>query len=112
MRNSLVKSNVYGNKSITFDQYPNEAWDFLSGDPDGDSDSVKKMWEAVPWLFAGVNIISQSAAEIPLALYRGNREVTSSEDWQDHACHEHDGAHREDAPVRLVPDGNGDERGD
>jgi phage portal protein BeeE len=82
-KTAIVKSNVYGTKSITFDQYPDEAWDFVSGDPGGLSDSVKEMWANVPWLYAGVNIISQSAAEIPVALYRGKEEITSSEDWQD-----------------------------
>jgi phage portal protein BeeE len=75
--------NVYGTKNLTFDQYPDEAWTFLSGDPDAQSDSVKAMWATVPWLYQGVNIISQSAGELPIALYKGKRELTSSEDWND-----------------------------
>jgi len=82
-KTALIKSNVYGTKSIIFDQYPDSAWDFVSGDPNAKSESIKEMWASVPWLYAGVNIISQTAAEIPIALYRGNTEVASNEDWQD-----------------------------
>jgi phage portal protein BeeE len=82
-KQSMQMMNAYGTKSITFDQYPDEAWDFLSGDPDGNAESVQKMWASVPWLYQGINIISQSCAEIPLALYRGETEITSSEDWKD-----------------------------
>lgn len=79
----LIASNVYGTKSITLDQYPDEAWEFLTGDPNANAESVKEMWAAVPWLYRGVNIIAQASAEIPVSLYRGNTEITSSEEWKD-----------------------------
>ena len=38
-------------KSIDLPQYPNEAWNWLTGKPDADKAGPEQYWKAIPWLF-------------------------------------------------------------
>ena len=76
MKSTVNLTNVYGTKSITLDQYPPSAWDFLTGDEDGiDPASVKQLSESVPWLFRGVNIIVQAVSSVPICLTNGKNDA-------------------------------------
>lgn len=66
-------SNVHGTKSIDFPQYPDSAWTFLSGAPEGEN-TVKEMTKAVPWLNRGLGVLVQSASEVPICLMKGDVE--------------------------------------
>ena len=67
-------SNVHGTKSIDLPQYPDSAWTFLSGAPEGE-DSVRALTKAVPWLNRGLSVLVQSASEVPIMLMRGENEM-------------------------------------
>ena len=76
MKPTINLTNVYGTKSITLDQYPPEAWDFLEGDADGiDVASIRMLAEAVPWLFRGLNILVQAVASVPMCLTKGKKDA-------------------------------------
>lgn len=76
MPNRINLTNVFGTKSITLDQYPPEAWDWLAGDPDGaDSADVKTLSDAVPWLYRGLNILVQAVASVPVCMVKGKKDV-------------------------------------
>ena len=92
MKSTVNLTNVYGTKSITLDQYPPEAWNFLSGDAEGiDTASIRMLSEAVPWMYRGLNIIVQAVSTVPIALVKGKREagyvgtedITSPFPWVD-----------------------------
>lgn len=69
-------TNVFGTKSIELNQYPPEAWDWLSGDPDSiDKADVKELSATVPWLYRGLNIIIQAASQVPICMVKGKRDV-------------------------------------
>jgi hypothetical protein len=75
MKPTVNISNVYGTKSITLDQYPPEAWNFMSGDPDGaEKADVKLLSETVPWLFRGLNIIVEAISTVPICLTNGKEK--------------------------------------
>lgn len=70
-----------GRKSVPLSSLPPEAWTFLTGGtPDGSK--VKQLYDAVPWLFRGVNSRAASLAAIPFSIFRGKEEIDRSEDWQ------------------------------
>lgn len=72
MKPRINLTNVFGTKSITLDQYPPEAWDWITGEPDGaDKADVKLLSESVPWLYRGVNILVQAVASIPVCMVKG-----------------------------------------
>lgn len=79
-------TNVFGTKSVNLDQYPPEAWDWLTGDPDkrAEQQDVATLWAAVPWLYRGVDKIATGAASIPFGVEnKAGKEITNSADWQD-----------------------------
>jgi hypothetical protein len=76
MKSTINLTNVYGTKSILLDQYPPEAWDFLEGDADGiDKASIKMLYEAVPWLFRGLQILTTAASSVPVCLTNGKTDA-------------------------------------
>ncbi len=82
----LQLTNVYGTKSVNLDQYPPEAWDWITGDPDKheNQQSVATLWAAVPWLYRGVDKISTGIKSVPFGIEnKAGKEITNSEDWQD-----------------------------
>jgi len=66
--------NVFGTKSILLENYPDSAWDWISGRPE-DTEGVKAMSEQVPWLFRGIRTIVQGVAEVPVCLMKGDDDV-------------------------------------
>ncbi len=79
-------TNVYGTKSVNLDQYPPEAWDWLTGDADKslDKQDIATLWASVPWLYRGVDKIATGVTSIPFGLEnKAGKEITHSADWQD-----------------------------
>lgn len=58
-----------------------EAWTYITGGED--QSEIKVVQANVPWLYRGVSLIGSAVANVPFSIYRGNTEVTSSEDWED-----------------------------
>lgn len=74
MKDIIQTNNVFGTKSILLEQYPDSAWNWISGAPE-DAVSVKALSEQVPWLFRGIRAIVQGVAEVPICLMKGDAEV-------------------------------------
>lgn len=69
-------------KSIDLPQYPDEAWNWLSGKPDGELPGLQQYYEAIPFLFRGANIRADRVSSMPFSIFRGETEVDSSDDYQ------------------------------
>lgn len=84
-RNYLSVSSVYGTKSITFDQYPPESWDWLFGGPDEpDKVKVSELWRTIPWLYRGTLLRAQAVASVPFAiLNKKGKDITTSDEYED-----------------------------
>lgn len=54
-------------KSIPLNQLPPEAWQHLSGTPA--ATSVLKLYNSVPWLYRGVNLIADAVGNMPWAYH-------------------------------------------
>lgn len=73
-KDKIGLSNVFGTKSILLENYPDSAWNWISGRPE-DAEGVKAMSEQVPWLFRGIRTIVQGVAEVPVCLMKGDEDV-------------------------------------
>jgi len=71
-----------GRKSITFDNYPPEAWEVLDGPKDNDYESPEFLFRRVPWLGRAVKMRSDAVASVPFVLMKGDKEIDTSEEWQ------------------------------
>ena len=73
-----MNKHIYfdGTKSITLDQYPDEAWTWLTGQPDSGQSGIKEYFKAVPWLFRGVNLRADAVSTMPFTIYSGKRSLT------------------------------------
>ena len=67
-------------KAITIDDLPEAAWQYLAGGAQGSD--LKTYYQKVPWLFRGVDIRANAVASMPFAIYKGEDQVDSSEDYQ------------------------------
>lgn len=68
-----------GQKSIDLPQYPDEAWNWLSGKPESGDDKICK---SVAWLYRAIAMIAQCAADMPFVLQKGSQDWDTSADWQ------------------------------
>ena len=71
-----------GKKSIELSQYPAEAWEWLTGEPDDGKTGIKEYFKAVPWLYRGVTMRADAVASMPFSIYSGENEVDTSADYQ------------------------------
>ena len=73
-------------KSIDLPQYPDEAWNWLTGKPDADKAGVEQYFKAIPWLFRGVQLRAQAVANMPFALVKdsggGGKDFDHSQEWE------------------------------
>ena len=78
-----MNKNIYfdGKKSIELTQYPDEAWEWLTGKPDSGESGIKEYYKAIPWLFRGVGLRADAVSKMPFAIYRGESEVDNSKDY-------------------------------
>ena len=70
---------IDGAKSIDLPQYPDDAWNWLSGKPESGDD---KIYVSVAWIYRAIAMIAQCAADLPFALVKGETDVDTSDDWQ------------------------------
>jgi len=73
---------IDGQKSVRLEDFPKEAWQILTGGPTGGDGDVKKMYEAVPWLFRGVDVRASAISNMPFTIYDGENEYDTSENYQ------------------------------
>jgi phage portal protein BeeE len=73
-----------GKKSIELSQYPDEAWTWLTGEPDSGKSGIKEYFKAVPWLFRGVNLRANAVSKMPFNIYQGDgeEEIDTSDNYQ------------------------------
>lgn len=64
-----------GEKSITLDNYPDEAWVFYSGAP---KTNLDEYFRSVPWLYRGITKTAGAVSGVPWALVRGGNDVDDS----------------------------------
>jgi HK97 family phage portal protein len=79
-----MNKHIYfdGKKSIELSQYPDEAWTWLTGEPDSGKSGIKEYFKAVPWLFRGVNLRANAVSKMPFSIYRGETEVDTSDEYK------------------------------
>lgn len=68
-------------KTISIDQLPEGAWTYITGKSDGGT-GLQRYYQAVPWLFRGVDVRSNAVSTMPFSIYKGEDEYDSSEDYQ------------------------------
>lgn len=71
-----------GMKSIELTQYPDEAWEWLTGKPDNAERGLEDFFKAIPWLFRGVNLRADAVANMPFSVYRGETEIDMSQEYR------------------------------
>jgi len=72
-----------GVKNITLPQYPDSAWDWITGKPDGDGDKATNLYSRVAAVFRVANLTADAIANLPFALVnKAGDTVDDSEDWQ------------------------------
>jgi phage portal protein BeeE len=71
-----MNKHIYfdGRKSIELSQYPDEAWTWLTGEPDDGKTGIKEYFKAVPWLFRGVSLRANAVSKMPFEIYKGDGE--------------------------------------
>jgi hypothetical protein len=68
-------------KSIDLPQYPDDAWDWISGGPD--DDDVLDLLTCVDWMYRAVELIMISVGDIPFYIMsKRGTEIDTSADWQ------------------------------
>ena len=72
---------IWGNVKISLNDLPEEAWDYIVGGDEGQSD-LRKYYKAVAWLNRGVKIRANHLTRVPFSIYKGETEIDTSEDWQ------------------------------
>lgn len=84
MANNVNNKTVFfdGAKSILLEQYPDDAWDWLSGRPTNEVEA--DYFKFIPTLFRAVQLRSQAVSSMPFQIVKGNGEepFDSSDDWQ------------------------------
>jgi len=71
-----------GQKSIMLNRYPNEAWNWLTGQPDDGSTGVENYFQAIPWLFRGTMLRADAVSSMPFAIYKGEEEFETSAEYE------------------------------
>ena len=69
-----------GALKMRMDDMPAEAWRIIAG-PQQTGD-VGAAFQRVPWIYRGVQLIAGAVASMPFAIYRGETEFDSSDNWQ------------------------------
>ena len=78
----MIKSVILdGTKSVNMEDLPEEAWSYLTGQPE--STGTDEVWRRVAWLRRGITLRAQGVASMPFSIYQNGREVTTSRDYKD-----------------------------
>ena len=67
-------------KGIDLPQYPDSAWNWITGEPEGAKDD--ELYSRVASVFRVANLSAEAIANVPFAVYKGKEEYDKSEDWQ------------------------------
>ncbi|MFZ2330715.1 MAG: phage portal protein [Atribacterota bacterium] len=67
-------------KNIDLPQYPDSAWNWITGNPDDTSD--EQLYSRVSAVYRVANMTADACANVPFAIMRGETEVDNSESWQ------------------------------
>lgn len=68
-------------KSVSINDLPESAWQYIVGGVSG-ADDTGKFMQTIPWLFRGVDIRANALANVPFSMFKGDKEIDNSEDWQ------------------------------
>ena len=78
----MPNPNLYNPiKTINIDQFPEDAWQYLTGTPNEERE-LQEYYQEVPWLFRGVDIRANAVSTMPFSIYKGKNEIDSSEDYK------------------------------
>ena len=69
-----------GRKSININNFPKEAWSFLSGESEDDKD-LRDLYRKIPWLYRGIEIRAGGLASLPFTIYRGDTVIDDSSSY-------------------------------
>lgn len=69
-----------GTKSIPLSQLPEEAWTYLSGQPQDGKLSPLSAYQKVPWLYRAIDLRAKAVSAMPYAILRDQQDVTESAD--------------------------------
>lgn len=74
-----------GIKSIELPQYPDSAWQFLTGeDANTQKLAIADYFSVIPWLSRGVALRSSAVSAMPFCIYQGDEEIASYPDnWDE-----------------------------
>lgn len=67
-------------KNIDLPQYPDSAWNWITGKPDQTNE--EELYSRVAAVYRVANMTADAAANVPFAIMRGETELDSSENWQ------------------------------
>ena len=67
-------------KNIDLPQYPDSAWNWITGNPDDTKDD--ELYAKVAAVYRVANMTADACANVPFAIMRGDKEVDNSESWQ------------------------------
>lgn len=67
-------------KGIDLPQYPDSAWNWITGSPEDTSE--EQLYSRVASVFRVANLSAEAIANVPFAIYKGKEEYDTSDDWQ------------------------------
>ena len=67
-------------KSIDLPQYPDSAWNWITGAPEDTKD--EELYARVAAVYRVANLSAEAIANVPFAVYKGETEYDTSDDWQ------------------------------
>ena len=68
-------------KNIDLPQYPDSAWNFITGEPEN-ANQTETYYSSVAPVFRVANLSADAIANIPFAVVNGDQDFDSSESWQ------------------------------
>ncbi|MDD3095908.1 MAG: hypothetical protein PHD63_06665, partial [Candidatus Marinimicrobia bacterium] len=67
-------------KGIDLPQYPDSAWNWITGAPEDTKD--EELYARVAAVYRVANLSAEAIANVPFAVYKGETEYDTSDDWQ------------------------------
>ena len=67
-------------KGIDLPQYPDSAWNWITGAPEDTSE--EQLYSRVAAVYRVANLSAEAIANVPFAIYKGKEEYDTSDDWQ------------------------------
>ena len=67
-------------KGIDLPQYPDSAWNWITGAPEDTSE--EQLYSRVAAVYRVANLSAEAIANVPFAVYKGKTEFDTSDDWQ------------------------------